>query len=165
MKQAILAIAIIGLLVRVYFVYYGAQAKTAAQTLKSSQGIAEIRRNMQGSAAEAGEALPGNTVAQKNPLANPAASAAPAATINPERQEIEAAVKALHLTTIMPGQPGQVIIDKQDYGEGESVPLPKGRKARIVAVQDDGVQLTCNGMTFHLDAPGAPDLAASRRKN
>ncbi len=64
----------------------------------------------------------------------------------------------------MPGQPGQVIIDKQDYTEGESVPLPKGRKAKIVAVQDDGVQLTCNGMTFHLDAPAGPDLAALRKK-
>lgn len=168
MKQAILAVAIIGLLARVYFVYYGAHAQTAAQTLKTQQGIAEIRRNMQGSAAEAGEAVPGQKpAAPKNQPAAPAASAAsaPAAVAaNAERQEIDAAIQAMHLTTIMPGQPGQVIIDKQEYSDGESVPLPKGRKAKVVAVQDDGVQLTCNNMTFHLAAPAGPDLAALRKK-
>ena len=157
MKQALLAVAIIGLLVRVYFVYHGTQVQTAAQTLKSQQGIAEIRHNMQGSAKDAGEAVPGATAAPKQVSATPTGSP-------DERQEIDAALKTMHLTTIMPGQPGQVIIDKQDYSEGESVPLPKGRKARIVAVQDDGVQLVCNGMTFHLDAPTGPDLAALRKK-
>ncbi len=163
MKQALLAVAIIGLLARVYFIYYGMPFQKAAQTLKSQQGIAEIRRNMQGSAAEAGESVPGQkNAAQSRPTATPTASAAAAA--NAERQEIEGSIKALHLTTIMPGQPGIVIIDKQEYNEGESLPLPKGRKAKIVAVQDDGVQLTCNGMAFHLDAPAEPDLAALRKK-
>ena len=70
----------------------------------------------------------------------------------------------MHLTTIMPGQPGLIIVDKQEYSEGESLPLPKGRKARIVSVQDDGVRLTCDNMAFSLDAPGGPDLAALRKK-
>lgn len=158
MKQASLAVAIIGLLVRVYFIYHGAQLQTARNSLKSQQGIAEMRRNMQGSAAEAGEVVPGNAAAPKNPPpATPAASAAPATSAaNAERQEIDAALKTMHLTTIMRGQPGLVIIDKHDYSEGESLPLPKGRKAKIVAVQDDGAQLVCDGMMFHLDV-SAPD--------
>ncbi len=60
MKQAILAVAIIGLLVRVYFVYHGTQVQSAAQTSKS-----------QPAAAVAG--------APKIPAATPTASAAAAA--------------------------------------------------------------------------------------
>ena len=112
-----------------------------------------------------GEAVPGKHPSKgdpKPPAPTPAPSVAAAAAA--ERGEIDAALKAMHLTTIMPGQPGLVIIDKQEYSEGEDLPLPKGRKARIVSVQDDGVKLTCNGMEFRLDAPAGPDLAAMRKK-
>ena len=157
MKQASLAVAIIGLLIRVYFLYHGTQLQAAGH-LQSPGGVAELRRNMQASAAEAGEAVPGRAGGPKNPPPAPA----PAAIA--ERQEIEASLKTTHVTTILPGQPGIFIVDKQEYSEGEALPLPKGRKAKIVSVQDDGVQLTCDNMAFHLDAPTGPDLAALRKK-
>ena len=155
MKQAVLAVAIIGLLLRVYFLYHGALAPSARQTAQTPQAVEQLRHNMQASAAEAGEKVPGQTAAPKN---------APPTAADTERQEIDTALKGMHLTTIMPGQPGLIIVDKQEYSEGESLPLPKGRKARIVAVQDDGVRLTCDNMTFRLDAPAEPDLAALRKK-
>ena len=163
MKQAILAAAIIGLLVRVYFLYGSTQLQSAKH-LQSPPGIEELRHNMQASAAEAGEAVPGKAGAPKNPPAAPAPSDGAVAAANAERQEIEAALKAMHVTSILPGQPGMIIVDKQEYSEGESLPLPKGRKAKIVTVQDDEVQLACDNMAFHLDAPAGPDLAALRKK-
>ena len=158
MKQVSLAVAIIGLLLRVYVIYHGSLTLPAHQAL-SPQATEQLRHHMQASAAEVGEKVPGHA-----PAPTPTASAA--AVADAERQEIEGALKTMHVTTIMPGQPGLIIInnDKQEYSEGESLPLPKGRKARIAAVQDDGVQLTCDNMAFHLDPPAAPDLAALRTK-
>ena len=78
------------------------------------------------------------------------------------RKEIDGALKSLKVSSILPGQPGIVIIDKQEYAEGDDLPVAK-RKLRVTRVQEDGVLLACNGLTFHLDPPPAPDLAASRK--
>ncbi len=158
MKQASLAVAIIGLLLRVYFLYHGSLTQSARQTVQSPQAVEQLRRNMQASAAAAGETVPGQPTAAHRPTGGPPTAA------DTEWQEIDGALKGMHLTTIMPGQPGLIIVDKQEYSEGESLPLPKGRKARIVAVQDDGVRLTCDNLAFRLDAPAGPDLAALRKK-
>ncbi len=79
------------------------------------------------------------------------------------RKEVDASLKPLKVTSILPGQPGIVIIDKQEYAEGDVLPVAK-RKLRVTKVQEDGVLLACDGLTFHLDPPAAPDLAASRKK-
>ena len=79
------------------------------------------------------------------------------------RKDIDASLKPLKVTSILPGQPGIVIIDKQEYAEGDVLPVAKGRKLRVTKVQEDGVLLACDGLTFHLDPPAAPDLAASRK--
>ncbi len=160
----LLSAAVVGLAVRQYLLLQKPTIDQAHQVLQTKSGLDNLRKNMQGSAEEAGENVPGKPGGKgaPKPAATPTASAAAATAA--ERGEIEAALKAMHLTTIMPGQPGLVIIDKQEYSEGEDLPLSKGRKARIVSVQDDGVQLACNGMTYHLAAPAAPDLAALRQK-
>ena len=80
------------------------------------------------------------------------------------RKEVDASLKPLKVTSILPGQPGIVIIDKQEYAEGDDLPVAKGRKLRVTKVQEDGVLLACDGLTFHLDPPAAPDLAASRKR-
>ena len=157
-------------MIRGYFIYQGQQIHAAHQTLQSSrQTIDQLRRGQAGPDAEAEAAARGVPAPTAMPVANkaPAAAAqgAPAVTVNgTTRGEIEAALQGMRVTTIMPGQPGVFILDKHDYSEGDELPLSKGRKARVVAVQEDGVRLTCEGMTFHLDPPAAPDLAASRKK-
>ncbi len=79
------------------------------------------------------------------------------------RQEIGAALKPLRVSSILPGQPGMVIIDKQEYAEGDQLSLPKGRKVRITKVQEDGVLLAYNDLSFRLDPPAAPELASGRK--
>ena len=79
------------------------------------------------------------------------------------RKEVDASLRPLKVTSILPGQPGIVIIDKQEYAEGDVLPVAK-RKLRVTKVQEDGVLLACDGLTFHLDPPAAPDLAASRKR-
>jgi hypothetical protein len=79
------------------------------------------------------------------------------------RQDIEGTLKTLKVSSILPGEPGIVIIDKHEYAEGDDLPVGKGRKLRVTHVQEDGVLLASNGLTFHLDPPAAPDLAASRK--
>ncbi len=80
------------------------------------------------------------------------------------RRDVEAQLKPMKVSSIMPGQPGIVIIDKKEYTEGETLPLPRGGKLlQITKVRDDGVLLACNGLTFRLDPPAAPDLATLRK--
>ncbi len=80
------------------------------------------------------------------------------------RREIEAQLKPMRVTSIMPGQPGIVIIDKKEYAEGESLTLPQGgKRVQITKVQDDGILLAYNGLGFRLEPPAAPDLAALRK--
>ena len=126
--------------------YYGFQQYQGYQSGKSllAAKVAEATRAMQ--AKQQAEAL-----AKKQ--------AADAAV----HQEIDGALKAMKVSSIMPGQPGIVIIGKQEYAEGDKLPLPKGRKASITKVQEDGVLLACEGQSFRLDPPAAPDLAASRK--
>ena len=163
MKQLSLAVAIIGLLIRVYFVYSQQAIHSARQVLPGGQTLSQLRRDAQAPDAEADAAARGTNPPPKPAVAAPAAAPVAAAS-DTARAEIEAALRAMHLTTLMPGQPGLVIIDKHEFAEGEDVPLPKGRKAHVAAVQDDGVRLTCEGMAFRLDPPAGPDLAALRKK-
>ena len=81
------------------------------------------------------------------------------------RRDIEAQLKPLKVTSIMPGEPGIVIIDKKEYAEGDKFPLAGGKKQLQVAkVNEDGILLAYNGLTFRLDPPAAPDLEALRKK-
>ncbi len=80
------------------------------------------------------------------------------------RREVEPQLKLMKVTSIMPGQPGIVIIDKKEYTEGENLALPKGgKRVQIIKVQDSGVLLAYNGLSFRLEPPAAPDLAALRK--
>ncbi len=80
------------------------------------------------------------------------------------RKEVEAQLKPMKVSSIMPGQPGLVIIDKKEYQEGDQLPLPRGgKRLQIAKVRGDGVLLAYNGLTFRLDPPAAPDLAALRK--
>ena len=126
--------------------YYGFQQYQHAQASQKVQASGKSQAAQQQQTAAQAQAL-----AKKQ--------AADAAT----RQEIEGALKSLKVTSILPGQPGIVIIDKHEYAEGEDLPVAKGRKLRITRVQEDGVLLACEGQAFHLDPPAAPDLAASRK--
>ena len=87
------------------------------------------------------------------------------AEIDSTRHDIETQLKPLKVTSIMPGQPGIAIINKKEYAEGDPLPLPGGKKQlQIAKVNEDGILLAYNGLTFHLDAPAAPDLDAIRKK-
>ena len=79
------------------------------------------------------------------------------------RQEIEVALKPLKVTSILPGKPGLAIIDKTEYAEGDNLTLTCGKRLLIASIKADGISLAQNGLTFHLDPPAAPDLAASRK--
>ncbi len=79
------------------------------------------------------------------------------------RGEIEAALKPMKVTSILPGNPGLAIIDKAEYAEGDSLPLTGGKRLLIASIREDGVALAGNGQTFHLAPPAAPDLDASRQ--
>ena len=161
MKQLSLAVAILGLIARVYFIYNQQAIHSGQPGSSLHQTVSQLRRDAQSPDAAADAAVRGNN---PPPAAKAPAPVVATASPNPARGEIEAALKGLQVTTIMPGQPGMFIIGKQDYSEGEDLPLPKGRKARVIAVRGDGVQLTCEGMAFQLDAPAAPDLTALRKK-
>ena len=100
----------------------------------------------------------------KASAAQTAADAKQQAEIAATRHDIEAQLKPLKVTTIMPGQPGIVIIDKKEYAEGDPFPLPRGKKLQVAKVNEDGILLAYNGLTFHLDPPAAPDLDALRKK-
>ena len=87
------------------------------------------------------------------------------ATADSTRKEVEAQLKPMKVSSIMPGQPGLVIIDKKEYQAGDQLPLPRGgKRLQIAKVRDDGVLLAYNGLTFRLDPPSAPDLDAIRKK-
>jgi hypothetical protein len=79
------------------------------------------------------------------------------------RQEIEGALKPMKVTSILPGNPGLAIIDKTEYAEGDSLPLTCGKRLLISSIKADGIALACNGLSFHLDPPAAPDLASARK--
>ena len=81
------------------------------------------------------------------------------------RKDVEAQLKPMKVSSIMPGQPGLVIINKKEYAEGDPLPLPQGGKVlHISKVRDDGILLAYNGLTFRLAPPAAPDLDALRKK-
>ena len=84
------------------------------------------------------------------------------------RAQVEPLLKPLKVTSILPGDPAAVIINKQDYSVGENLKLPAAnpgaKPIKVTAIDEGGVTLVCQGETFHLDAPAAPDLAASRKK-
>ena len=101
----------------------------------------------------------------KQSAARTAADAKQQAEVAATRRDIEAQLKPLKVTSIMPGQPGIVIIDKKEYAEGDPLPLPHGgKKLQVTKVNDDGILLAYNGLMFRLDPPAAPDLDALRKK-
>ena len=79
------------------------------------------------------------------------------------RKDVEAQLKPMRVTSIIPGQPGLAIIDRKEYAEGDALPLPRGKALKITAVREDGVRLAYNGLAFRLDPPAAPDLEALRK--
>ena len=79
------------------------------------------------------------------------------------RTEIEAALKPMKVTSILPGNPGLAIIDKAEYAEGDSLTLAGGKRLLIASIREDGVALASGSQTFHLAPPAAPDLAAARK--
>ncbi len=96
--------------------------------------------------------------------ANEAKQRAARAAADATRREVEAQLKPMRVTSVLPGQPSIVIIDKKEYAEGESLTLPQGGKSLLITrVQEDGILLAYNGLTFRLDPPAAPDLAALRK--
>lgn len=114
--------------------------------------------------------VPGGAAAGAKPTggaaAHPAAAkAAPAGGAPSARAQIEPLLKPLKVTSILLGEPSIVIIDKKDYGVGDTLPLPGGKKAQVAAINEAGVTLTCEHENFHLDAPAAPDLDAIRKKS
>ena len=72
----------------------------------------------------------------------------------------------MKVSSILLGDPAAVIISKQDYGVGDALKLagPPAKTLQITGINEGGVTLTVDGQTYHLDAPAAPDLAASRKK-
>lgn len=79
------------------------------------------------------------------------------------RAPIEAALQSMKVSSILLGDPAIVIINKKEYSVGDSLPLPGGKALPVTAIQEDGISLAANGETFHLAAPAAPDLEASRK--
>lgn len=97
--------------------------------------------------------------------AQAAADAKKQAEIDATRKDIESQLKPLKVTSIMPGEPGIAIINKKEYAEGDKLALSGGKKQLQVAkVNEDGILLAYNGLTFRLDPPAAPDLEALRKK-
>lgn len=92
------------------------------------------------------------------------ATAKPGGTPSPVRAQVEPMLKTLKVSSILLGEAPIVIINKQDYGVGDPLHVPGGKPVKVAAIDEGGITLTCEGETFHLDAPAAPDLAASRKK-
>ncbi len=87
------------------------------------------------------------------------------AEVDATRKDIESQLKPLKVTSIMPGEPGIAIINKKEYAEGDKLALAGGKKQlQIAKVNEDGILLAYNGLTFRLDPPAAPDLEALRKK-
>ncbi len=80
------------------------------------------------------------------------------------RAEIENALKSMKVTTLLLGEPAIVIINKEEHSVGDSLKLAGGKELQITGIDENGVALGYDGQRFHLDPPGAPELAASRRK-
>lgn len=102
-----------------------------------------------------------------SPAAVPGKPAADADTVKKQaaaRAEIEKALVSMKITSILLGDPAIVIINKTDYSVGSPLALPGGKTLQITRIDEGGVTLAGGAETFHLDAPGAPDLAASRKK-
>ena len=94
-----------------------------------------------------------------------AAQVAAKAAADTLRKDVEAQLKPMKISSLMPGQPGLVIIDKKEYAEGDPLLLPRGGKTlQVTQVREDGVLLALNGMTFRLAAPATVDLDIAGRK-
>ncbi len=107
-----------------------------------------------------GKPMPG--VAPARTAAVPAAPNPPADQ-QAARTEIDNALHGLKVTSILLGDPAIVIINKSEYSTGDPLNLPGGKTLQVTGITEDGVALGYNGMAFHLAAPAAPDLAASRK--
>ena len=80
--------------------------------------------------------------------------------------QIESTLHTMKVSSILLGDPAIVIISKQEYSVGDPLTLPgsPAKTLKVTAINDDGVTLAADGQTYHLDAPAAPDLAATRKK-
>lgn len=78
--------------------------------------------------------------------------------------QIETALSSMKVSSILLGDPAIVIISKKEHSVGEPLVLPDGKTLQVTGIGEDGVTLAGNGEVFHLAAPAAPELAASRRK-
>ena len=103
---------------------------------------------------------------QKKAAAATATAQQQAAAAQAAHAQVEAALSSLKVSSILLGDPAVVIISKQDYGVGDLLKLPgsPGKTRQMTGINDGGVTLTADGQNYHLDAPAAPDLAASRKK-
>ena len=85
------------------------------------------------------------------------------AEIDAIRKDVEPQLKPLKVSSILPGEPGIVIINRKEYAEGDKLTLSGGKQLQITKVNEDGILLAYNGLSFRMDPPAAPDLAASRK--
>ena len=87
-----------------------------------------------------------------------------AAAVQAARAPVEAALATMKVSSILLGDPAIVIISKQEYSVGDDLKLPGKGTLKVTAIGEDGVTLAASGQSYHLAAPAAPDLAASRKK-
>ena len=106
-----------------------------------------------------------------HPAVAPAATGADALkkqadAVQATRASVESALSGLKVSSILLGDPAVVIISKQDYSVGDSLKLPgnPAKTLKLTGINEDGVTLVADGQNYHLAAPAAPDLAASRKK-
>ena len=113
-------------------------------------------------AAHPKPAAAANPAPQKKATAAEQQAAAQAAA----HAQIQTALGGMKVSSILLGDPAAVIISKKDYSVGDSLQLagPPAKALTITGINEDGVTLAADGQTYHLDAPAAPDLAASRKK-
>ncbi len=158
-KIALSALAIVLVAVGGWFGY---EQFTAYQVRKAAHARQAVIAAQQAAAAAQQAALAAKQHAFQ--VAQEAERKKEIAAAQAARVEIEGALKPLKVTSILPGNPGLAIIDKTEYAEGDSLTLTCGKRLLIASIRSDGISLSGNGLTFHLDPPGEPDLAATRKR-
>ena len=114
--------------------------------------------------AKAGAAAAAPASAPPKKPADATAQQQQAAAVQATRAPVEAALATMKVSSILLGDPAIVIISKQEYSVGDDLKLPGKGTLKVTAIGEDGVTLAASGQSYHLAAPAAPDLAASRKK-
>ena len=117
-----------------------------------------------GSPGHAKPAAAPASAAQKQAASGDAARQQQIAAARAAHAQIETALGSLKVSSILLGDPAIIIVSKKEYSVGDALVLPDGKTLRVTGIGEDGVALAGNGEAFHLAAPAAPDLAASRKK-